>query len=168
MGSLYISTPHNTSAPFAPVEVATSAAAKSVLQVAVPSTTDIRILGWGISFDGVTPTDPAGIVELFDCTASTLATVTALSPDKFRSSTAPASLCVSGTTATGYNATAEGTLTAYRPLDIQEVHPQTGYSLWFPQGGTGPGIDASHQIRIRTTFSVTINCIPWVVWEEPS
>ena len=56
---------------------------------------------------------------------------------------------------------------AIGPIDVQEVHPQTGYSVWLPADARSR-VDVSSQIRIRTTFTVTVNCIPWVVWEESS
>lgn len=165
--TLYSVIPHNTSAPFAPVEVATTTSAKTLVQVLVPSTTDIRIAGWGISFDGVTATDPAGICEMLDCTSSSAATVTSFTPDKYSNPNAQASLCVGGTTSTGYNASGEGTLTAMRLLDCQNVHPQTGYGVWYPTDAR-PVVTVSRQVRIRVTFSVTINAVPWIVWEEPT
>lgn len=162
MGSLYIATPKTSHAA---TEVATGTAVKTVLQVATPATTDIRVLGWGISFDGVTATNPAGLVVLTDVDVA--ATVTALSPEKWGSSFAPASLCVSGTSATGYNASAEGTIGDSRFIDPQEVHPQAGYSVWFPERAL-PKVRESRFLRIRCTFSVDVNCLPWIVWEEPA
>ena len=88
MGTLYQVIPHDTSAPFAPVPVATGTAAKTVLQVAVPSTTGIRIFAWGISFAGVAAADPPGLVECIDTTASTLASVTSATADKWEATTA--------------------------------------------------------------------------------
>jgi len=157
----YIATPK---ASHAPVEVATGTALKTLLQVATPSTTNLQILGWGISFDGIVVTDPAGVVVLIDTNVA--ATVTTLTPDKWGSDDNPASLCVGGTALTGYNASAEGTITASRLLDAQNVHPQTGYSIWFP-ADTRPLIKASRFLRIRSTFGITTNAIPWVVWGEP-
>jgi len=145
------------------VEVATSAALKTLLQLATPSTTNIRVLGWGISFDGVVVTNPSGRVQLVDVDVA--ATVTAQSPGKWGNSDNQSSLCVSGTTATGYNASAEGTITASNILDAQNIHPQGGYSVWFP---VPPLVKASRFLRIRTTFSVDVNGIPWIVYEEPA
>jgi hypothetical protein len=162
VGALYIATPKTSHAV---TEVATSAAVKTVLQVATPSTTDIRVHGWGISFKGISATAEPGNVVLVDVDVA--ATVTALSPDKWESDNAQASLCVSGTTATGYSASGEGTIGGSRFLDAQAVHPQTGYGVWFPEG-RHPAVKASRFLRIRTTFDVDINCIPWVVWEEPA
>jgi hypothetical protein len=167
MGTLYSVIPHNTSSPFAPVEVSTTTSAKTLIQVAVPSTTAIRICGWGVSFDGVVPDNPPGLCELLDCSSSSAATVTSFTPDLWDSPQAPASLCVGGATATGFNASGEGTMTATRLLDCQNVHPQTGYSVWYPTE-RGPTVTISRQVRIRVTFSVSINCMPWIVWEEPA
>lgn len=145
-------------------EVATSAALKTVLQVATPSTTPIRVVGWGISFDGIVVTNPPGRVQLIDVDVA--ATVTSLTPEKWGSDDAQNSLCVGGVSATGYNGSAEGSITGSRMLDPQNVHPQTGYSIWFPDNAR-PLVKASRFLRIRTTFSVDINSIPWIVWEEP-
>lgn len=145
------------------VEVATTTSLKTLLQVATPSTTDIRLIAWGISFDGVTATDAPGVVTLINVDVA--ATVTAVSPEKWSSADSQASLCVSGTTATGYNASAEGTITNSIILDGQNIHPQTGYSVWLPER---PRIKASRFLRIRALFAVTINAIPWLIWEEPA
>jgi hypothetical protein len=147
------------------VEVATSAALKTVLQVATPSTTNIRIVAWGISFDGIVATNPAGRVQLVDVDVA--ATVTALTPEEWGNADSPASLCVSGTAATGYNATAEGTIGASTILDGQNIHPQTGYAVWFPDRA-GPLVKASRFLRVRCTFSVDIGSLPWILWEEPA
>jgi hypothetical protein len=147
------------------VEVATTAAIKTVLQVATPSTTNIKLLGWGISFDGIVVTNPSGVVTLADVNVA--ATVTSQTPELWGSEESQASLCVGGTSATGYNASAEGSITGSRILDGQNVHPQTGYALWYPEAAR-PRIAVSRFLRIRTLFSVDINCIPWIVWEEPA
>ena len=160
MGALYLAIPKATDAA---VEVATSALLKTLLQVAVPSTTDIRVVAWGISFDGVSPTAVPGVMELIDVNVA--ATVTTLTPEEWGSDDSQASLCVGGAALTGYNASAEGTITASRLLDGQNVHPQTGYSIWFPER---PKVKASRFLRIRALFAVTVNGLPWILWEEPA
>ena len=159
--SLFLAIPK---ASHALVEVATGTSIKTLLQVATSSTTDIRVKGWGISFDGIVVTNPAGKLTLIDVNVA--ATVTTLTPEKWGSDNNPASLCIGGTALTGYNASAEGTITGSRILDGQNVHPQTGYAVWFP--GEGPKVKASRFLRIRALFSVDINGIPWIVWEEPA
>lgn len=163
MGTLYIAIPGAGSADI--TEVATTAALKTLLQVATPAGTDIRIHGWGISFDGISATAEPGKVVLVDTAGA--ATVTSLTPDKFESDDAPASLCVGGVAATGSNASAEGTPGASRILDGQDVHPQTGYGVWFAEA-RHPRVKPSRFLRVRCTFAVTVNAVPWVVYEEPA
>lgn len=161
MGSLYLAMPRASNIP---VEVATTTAVKTVLQVAVPSGTDIRVWAWGVSFDGIVATDAPGICTLMDTDVT--ATVTTVVPVEWESDDQPASACA--TANTGYNASAEGTIGATtRDLDSQNVHPQTGYSIWFPDG-RHPRVKPSRFLRIRTTFAVTVNCIPWIIYEEPA
>lgn len=143
--------------------VATGTAIKTLLQVATPSTTDIRLLAWGISFDGVTATNAPGVVTLVNVDVA--ATVTSQTPEKWSSSDSQLSLCVGGASATGYNASAEGTIADSILLDGQHIHPQTGYSVWLPER---PRIKASRFLRIRTLFAVTVNAVPWIIWEEPA
>lgn len=162
MSNRYMAVPRASNIP---VVVATGTAIKTVLQVATPAATDIRVHAWGISFAGIVGTNPAGICTLYDTDVA--ATVTAATPEEWQSDDLVASLCVGGTSATGYNASAEGSVGATsRILDPQLVHPQSGYSIWFPEGG--PRVKASRFLRIRTTFSVDVNCLPWIVFEEPS
>jgi hypothetical protein len=52
-------------------------------------------------------------------------------------------------------------------VDGLQLHPQTGYSVWFPEA-RHPRIKPSRFLRVRTLFAVSINCIPWIVWEEPA
>jgi hypothetical protein len=147
------------------VEVATGTAIKTVLQVATPSTTDIELVAWGVSFDGTVSTNPAGVVTLADYDVA--ATVTSLTPEKYGSEFDQSSLCVGGTSATGYNASAEGSITASILRDGQNVHPQGAYSLWWPENDR-PKIKVSKFLRIRCLFSVDVNCIPWIIWKEPA
>jgi hypothetical protein len=165
MGSLYMAAPR-AAATFIPLVVATGTVVKTVLQVLTPSTTDIRVFAWGVSFDGVTSTAIPGICTLTDVdVAATSGTGTV--PEEWESDDQVASLCVSGTGATGYNFTAEGTIAGARILDSQLVHPQTGYSIWFLPGRHAR-VKASRSLRIRTTFAATVNVLPWIIWEEPA
>lgn len=167
--SEYIASPRATSAPFEPTVVALAAnTTKTVLQVATPSTTDIRILGWGVSFDASAAAQP-GIVHLINTAVG--ATVTSLTPDLWGNNLAAASLCVGGTAATGFNASAEGAITGTPTLiDAQHVYPQSGYAVWLPTttAGNTPRIAPSSFLRIRCKFPATVNVIPWIVWAEPA
>jgi hypothetical protein len=147
-------------------EIATGTALATLLQVATPSTTGIEIVGWGCSFDGIVATDPPGLLYLLDGDVA-MTGATSLTPDPWGQATTEPSLCVGGTGATAVNdgAVTEGTITASRIIDLQSVHPQTGYGVWFP-ADRRPRIAVSRFLRIRAHFSVTVNALPWIVWTE--
>lgn len=145
------------------VKVTTGTAIKTLLQVATPSTVNIKIVEWGISFDGSAAATPIE-VELLQTDVA--ATVTALTPQAFNYvSDAPASLCVGGTTATGYTASAEGTITATRLFDVQLVSPTNQYVKQYPLGRE-PMVPISKFLRIRVTAAAAVNAYCWICWEE--
>lgn len=162
----YVVSPRATATPFMPVVVALAAGvAKTVLQVAIPSTTDIKILAWSVSFDGASGTAVPVICQLLD--GDVAATVTAFTPDLYGNNQQPASLCVGGTSATGYNATVEGTMTSVTGIDAGHTHPQSGYGVWFPDDSrrrVGP----SRFLRIRCQAPAIVNVIPAIWWAEPA
>lgn len=164
--SEYNAIPRATASPFMPTVVALVAAtAKTVVQVATPATTDILVLGWAVSFDGVTGSAIPVICQLID--GDVAATVTALTPDTYGNSQQPASLCVGGTSATGFNASVEGTMTTVRQLDAGHTHPQAGYGVWFPEGSR-PRVGPSRFLRVRCQAPAGVNVIPEVWWAEPA
>lgn len=149
----------------APVKVTTGTAQKTLLQIATPSTTQIRIIEWGISFDGSAAATP-GTIELYN--ASYAATVTAHvaagigaygNPDQ------PTSRMTLGTTATGYTASGEGTPGTGFILDTQLVAPTNQYVKQFPLGRE-PVVAVSRYLRVRVTFGTAINALCYVIWEE--
>jgi hypothetical protein len=159
----YIASPHASTSPFAPVVVALVAATtKTVLQIATPAGSDIRINGWGVSFDGVSGTGIPVICQLI--VGGVAATVTALTPDLWDQGY-PASSCVGGVNLTGYNASVEGTITTPQVLDQQHVHPQAGYGIFWPEAHR-PRVTISQFLRIRCTAPAGVNVLPWVMWQE--
>lgn len=163
----YLVSPRATASPFMPTVVALGAGtAKTVLQVAVPSTTDIQILAWSVSFDGASGTAVPVICQLLD--GDVAASVgTAFTPDPYGSNLQPASLCIGGAALTGYNFGTEGTMTTVTGIDAQHVHPQAGYGVWFPEGSRRR-VGASRFLRIRCLAPAAVNVIPAVYWEEPA
>jgi hypothetical protein len=84
---------------------------------------------------------------------------------------APASLCVGGTSLTGYTATAEGTTTASRSFDTVKISGvsngawPTSYSYqWMPD--ERPIVAVSRFLRVRATFSAAVNALVWVTFDE--
>jgi hypothetical protein len=162
--SQFIASPHTAAGAL--VRVPTTAVLRTLEQVAVPANVPVNLLGWGVSFRGVAAADPPGELYLIDTDVA--ATVTALTPDLWRAPTEKASACVGGAALTGHTATAEGTITASRILDAQQVHPQSGYAMWWPQGREPRVVSttATRFLRIRANFSVGIDAVPWIVWDE--
>lgn len=163
MARLYIATPHTAAGAL--TRVATGTALKTLLQIGVPANTPINVWAWGVSFRGVAAADPPGECYLIDTDVA--ATVTTLTPDPWQFPTDIASIAVGGTALTGYNASAEGTITASRVLDVQQVHPQSGYSVWFPSDARSRvGQSTARYLRVRANFTVGIDAVPFVIWDE--
>lgn len=152
----------------APTAVATAATTtpKTMLQLVPKSTSKIRIIEWGYTFDGV-PANPVRM-ELIE-TGSVAATVTAhvaggLHP--YNDQNATSTQVDVGTSTSGYTASAEGTITATRLLDY---HYENG--LWLSRMwplGREVEIGPSKVLRIRATPStaaaVSLSC--YLIWEE--
>lgn len=149
----------------AQVIMATTAAINTLLQIATPATTDIRIIEWGISLD--TPAS-AGTVKVELLQTDVAATAgTALTPTVWGDPNSPASLCVGGTGSTMFNdgVITEGTITATRMFDVQVLTPPFMYVKQFPLGRE-PIVPVSKFLRVRVTASVTCNAYCYVIWEE--
>ena len=147
----------------AQVKVATGAAIKTLLQIATPSTTDIRVIEWGISFDASAAATPV-VVELLQ-TDVAATSGSSLTPTVWGNPNSPPSLCVGGTGATCYSPSAEGTITAVRMFDVQLISPTNQYVKQYPLGRE-PWIPISKFLRIRVTAPATVNALAYICWEE--
>ena len=137
--------------------VSTGTAIKTMLQLATPSTRQVQILEWGFSLDD--PPGADGVVELIDTNVA--ATVTAHSASGIINldPNGTASLCVGGTALTGYTASAEGTITATRALDVVSLSSVSGESglayvrTFMPDDR--PIVAVSRFLRVRATTPTT-------------
>jgi hypothetical protein len=146
-----------------PTAVTTGTALKTMMQIATPSTKGIRVVEWGVSFDGTTITTP-GRIELVETDVA--ATVTAYNSADVKGHNDTAStLMTLGTAASGYTATAEGTTTALRRLDLIQLSPTSSYTKQFPLGRE-PEIAVSKFLRIRVHFGTAVNAFCYIIWEE--
>lgn len=155
----------------AQAKVTTGTAIKTLLQVSTPSTRQLQVIAWGYSLDAAPATTGVGVVELLQTdvaatvTAHVAAGVQPLDPN------APASLVTLGTANTGYTGTVEGTTTAARVFDVQEVSGVSNgalglnYSYQF-MPDERPILAVSKFLRVRCTFSAAVNAVCWVVWDE--
>ena len=159
--------PNPTSASFAPVTTGT--AIKTLLQVKSGYAAILpKVVEWGISFDGFAAAQPI-IVELLT-TGTVAATVTAhvaagiqnLNPKGVTPTTGnPFTL---STTGTGYTASAEGTVTATRLLDVQHIAPTNQYVKQWPLGRE-IAFDPANYLRIRVKAAAAVTAICYVVIE---
>jgi len=149
--------------------VATGTAIKTMLQIATPSTRQIQLISWGYSLSALP--GAVGTIELLQTdvaatvTAHVAAGVQPLDPN------APASLMTLGTSATGYTATVEGSTTAARVFDTDQIPTTAGEVMvnydyqWMPD--ERPIIAVSKFLRVRATTPTSgVNMLTWVVWDE--
>ena len=156
----------NTTA--APTGLATGTAIKTHLQIATPSTQGLKVVAFGVEFFGVL-TAAAG-VELVD-TGAVAATVTAhvaagVQPYDAGADFTAVSGVTLGTSATGYNASAEGSVTSTRMGKFKEVPIGAAEYEWEWSFGREFRVPASHNLRVRITTNPTINAFVWVLWDE--
>jgi hypothetical protein len=155
--------PMPTSASLAAGGVTTGTTIKTLLQLK-PFNVG-KIVAWGICFDGSAAATPIE-VELLE-TGTVFATVTAsVDADVFKLDGADqANASVAGltlsTSATGYTASAEGTITATKVFDAQLVAPTNQYIYQFPLGYE-PKLLIGNAYRIRVKAGTAVNAICWI------
>lgn len=149
-----------TTAALSPITTGTTI--KTMLQIATPSTRDIQVVEWGISFDGT----PAAIkCELIQTdVAATVTAHVAAGVQPYDDPNGPASLMTLGTAATGYTASAEGSITATRTADAQLVTSNQYVKQW-PLGREFK-VPVSKFLRVRVTAAVSVNATCYVIWQE--
>lgn len=137
-------------------EIALSAAtAKTILQLIAPTNHRVKILGWGVSFDGTSASAEPVVVRLLRQT--TAGTVTSLTPKQTRTAAETIQSTASHT------ATAEPT--AGDVLDIQNVHPQ-GSHFWPMTPGQEIVVGGGGRIGIECTAPANVNVIGKMFFEE--
>lgn len=143
--------------------VTTGTAIKTLLQLKPFNV--MKIVAWGISFDGSAAATPIE-VELLE-TGTVFATVTAsVDADVYKldgADQAAASVAglTLGTAATGYTASAEGTVVATKVYDAQLVAPTNQYIYQFPLGQE-PKLIIGNAYRIRVKAGAAVNAICWI------
>ena len=152
----------------AQLPVTTGNVIKTLLQVKGIAALTFKVVEWGVSFDGSAAATPIKC-ELVE-TGTVFATVTASVAADIVALDAQALGVVSttyfsvGTAATGYTASAEGTITATRVFDAQLVAPTNQYVKQFPLGRE-PYINAVSSLRIRVTAGTAVNALCYITLE---
>jgi len=153
----------------AQVVVTTGTAIKTMLQIKAGATSVLKIVEWGISFDGFAAAAPIRVELLETDVAATVTAHVAAGVVKYDAGALMAGNPTTdhfdiGTTATGYTATAEGTITTSRMFDPQLIAPTNQYVKQFPLGRE-PIIQAGLFARIRVTAAVAVNAYAYIICE---
>lgn len=150
----------------AQVPVTTGTAIKTLLQIKPFNM--VKIVEWGISFDGSAAATPIR-VELLE-TGTVFATVTASADaditkyDDLSAAAASVAGLTLGTTATGYTSSSEGSITAVRMFDVQFISPTNQYVKQFPLGRE-PKVNIGAAGRIRVTAGAAVNAYCYMLLE---
>lgn len=159
-----------TTAPLSPVTTGTST--KTMLQVAAPSTRMLTIISWGYELDAFPTTTLTGKIELVETDVAATVTPHVAAGVQPLLPGAPASLVTLGSAATGYTASAEGTVATTRTFDQDLIVGATYlggspvmYDYQF-MPDERPVVNISKFLRIRATFGSAVNMACWICWEE--
>lgn len=164
MASIYYAQNGALPTTAATVKVATGTAIKTLMQIAVPSGENIRIVEWGISLD--TPASAAIVACELLQTDVAASTGTSFTPEGYnQDGLASASQCVGGAALTCFSPSTEGSTTVSRIIDTQLIVPPFTYVKQWPLGREA-AIPSSKFVRVRVTASVTCNAYCYVIWEE--
>jgi len=152
----------------AQLAVTTGTAIETTLQVKGVTAVTFKVKAWGVSMDGAAAA--AGVQwELIE-TGTVFATVTAhvaagvVAWDSQALDIVSTTYFDVGTAATGFTASAEGTITASRVFDTQFVQP-TGERAWEFSLGNEPVVSAVSALRVRVTAAAAVNAVSWVLLE---
>src|SRR5690242_6440664 len=111
----------------AQVGASTGTTIKTMLQIAVPSSRDFSVLAWGFQADAL----QSGVVELLQTDVAATVTAHVAAGVQPLDAGMTASLATLGTSATGYTATVEGSITATRVFDLAQLVTTTGDKLGY-------------------------------------
>lgn len=149
--------------------LATGTSIKTLLQIATPSTRQLQLVAWGYSFDDY-PGDNS-VIELLETDVAATVTAHGATGVQPLDPNLPASLVTLGTSATGYNASAEGSITATRVFDALSIDnsapsPAALYAYQF-MPDERPIVAVSSFLRVRVTMATSgTNVRAWVCWDE--
>jgi hypothetical protein len=134
-----------------------AATAETLLQLVAAANHRDKLLGWGVFFDGVSPTGVPVLVELMRQTDAGTS-----------SANTPRLVAPSGAAETIQTTARDSFTVEPTPSDILErrlVHPQQGFEIIYPQGGE-PTIPGGGRIGIRCTAPAGVNAVAKMKFEE--
>lgn len=142
-----------------------AAGAKVAIQLAPASGSYLRLVEWGVSFNGTAAGAPSVCTLAQASAASTMGTAHSTSTILPTGDLAKTSTLQMGTSLSGYGAATITTNTTQRQFAGAQVGPMTQYEKQFPLGRDFVVLSGSFlQLRINT--AATLTAIAYVVYEE--
>lgn len=149
--------------------VSTGTTIKTMLQLATPATMAIQLISWGYNFSEAA--GAVGTIELLQTDVAATVTAHVSSGVINLDPNGRATQLTLGTSATGYTASAEGTITATRVFDAVRLPASltgsgTPYSYqWMPD--ERPIVPVSKFLRVRATTPTSgVNLLTWIKFIE--
>lgn len=139
--------------------------AKVAIQLATPSTLQIRIVEYGISFNGSAAATPATVTLAQAGAASTTSTAHSTSTIVAIGDNTKTSGLSMGTTTSGYGNGAITTNTTSKMFDAQFIAPTTQFVKQWPLGRE-PVLPVSSFLQLRINTSATVSALAYIVFEE--
>lgn len=138
---------------------------KVAIQLATPSTLQIRLVEWGISFNGSAAATPAVVELVQNGTASTCSSAHSTTTIQPIGDSTTASRLTMGTTTSGYGNGAITSATPDKYFDAQFIAPTGQYVKQWPLGRE-PVMLASKFCQLRLNTSATVTALAYIVFEE--
>lgn len=142
-----------------------SSGAKVAIQLATPSTISIRIVEWGVSFNGTAAGAPAVCTLAQASAATTSMTAHSTSTVLPVGDNPKTSSLTMGTGSTAFGAVAITTNTTERQFAGALVGPMTQYEKQFPLGRDYV-VSPSKYCQLRINTAATLTAIAYIVFEE--
>ena len=139
--------------------------AKCAIQLAPPSTHDLLICEWSVSFSGSASGAPAMCTLVQAGTASTMSTAHSTSTIMAIGGQQRNSSLSMGTTTSGYGNGAITTNTTTRQYDTQQIGPMSQFIKQWPLGRE-PWVPASGLLQLRINTAATLTAVAYIVFEE--
>ncbi len=165
MATLYFAANGAMPTTAALTKITTGTAIKTMLQIASSATRPLKVVEWGISFDGSAAATPIQCELIQTDVAATVTAHVAAGVQPYDDPNAPASTVTLGTSATGYTASAEGSITTTKYGDLQMIAPTNQYVKQWPLGREFQ-VPISKFLRVRVTAAAAVNAYTYIIWEE--
>ena len=139
---------------------------KVAIQLATPSGMQIRLVEWGVSFNGSAAGAPAVCELVQNGTAATVSTAHSTSTILPMGDNTKTSGLTMGTTSSGYgNGATSNSNVPDKYFDTQFIGPMSQYLKQWPLGRE-PIVAASKYCQLRINTAATLTAIAYIVFEE--